>query len=122
MDSHSAQTTHTTMKLTIATNTQAALETDLTVRCLHVVDYTADSRHSSVAIPWAETLVADFVGDMMEKMGHLRVSATAQLRLVDLENIPCRACIVYDIFLSEANDRLHCDLDGETNRPIHSVI
>lgn len=85
----------------LAAETRAALAADLTMRCLLKTKYDRDSRHSQVAIPWAQSRAEKLTRAMLKHVGQQSAGFSIQLNIVELLGIH-KALICYDVFSKNA--------------------
>ncbi len=109
------------MEVKIAPETRAALEANLTLRCLYMAKFHLDSRHSKVVIPWAQSLAERFSSAMLETIGQQTADVSIQLNMIQLLRTRKIALISYDLFLKECDKRVRDEIDRSLKQPVHEI-
>ncbi len=109
------------MEVKIAPETRAALEANLTLRCLYMAKFHLDSRHSKVVIPWAQSLAERFSSAMLEAIGQQTADVSIQLNMIQLLRTRKIALISYDLFLKECDKRVRDEIDRSLKQPVHEI-
>nr|OQO21871.1 hypothetical protein B0A51_13989 [Rachicladosporium sp. CCFEE 5018] len=110
------------MDFRCAPDSRAAIEKDLTVRCLTSVDYDGASRHSRDAISAAGTCVEHFTAAMLKAIGKDGTEFETQLNVVRLASLrKPELFILWEVFLAGCNVDLRSEVTSSTTRPVHEM-
>ena len=108
------------LEVSVTSEARAALAADLAMRFLLKVKYSdRDSRHSKVAIAWAESRTDQLTRAMLEQMGQETAGFTIQLNIVEL--IPRYALVCYDVYLQGCDKDLRSEIDKSLERPVYMI-
>jgi len=102
----------------VAAETRATLAADLTMRCLLKTKYDRDSRHSKVAIAWAQSRAEKLSRAMLEHIGQQTAGFSIQLNIIELLDRH-KALICYDLFLEECEKHVRSEISRSLDRPVY---
>lgn len=112
------------MKVQVYPQTQAALKTDLTLRCLIQTKYRPEkSRRSAVVIPWAQSQAERLSSAIVQDVGQQTTGFSTQLNMIQLIDLRDIVYICYDLFLDECDPALRAEISEnlDMKRPIHMI-
>lgn len=112
------------MEVQISPQTQAALKTDLTLRCLIQTKYHPEkSRRSAVVIPWAQSQAERLSSAVVQDSGQQTAGFSIQLNMIQLLDLRDIVYICYDLFLDECDAGLRAEISEnfDLKRPIHMM-
>ena len=102
------------LEVHVSPQTEAALKTDLTLRCVAQIKYRDDkSRRSAVVIPWAQSAAERLSSAAIQKVGQQTAGFSVQLIMIQMLSLGRTVYICYDLFLDECDPELRAEISGK---------
>ncbi|KAK3372068.1 hypothetical protein B0H63DRAFT_526932 [Podospora didyma] len=110
------------MEVKMAADTRAALDADLTIRCLCDTKYSLESCHSQIVIPWARDLAQAIAGAVLKALGRPETQVDVQMNMVSLTRLRnTTSLFCFDLFLDGCSDHTRAEVASSLQRPIHVI-
>ncbi|KAJ5151730.1 hypothetical protein N7492_010025 [Penicillium capsulatum] len=108
----------------ISPQTQEALKTDRTLRCLIQTKYRPEKpRRSAVVIPWAQSLAEKLSKAIVGDAGQETTGFSVQLNTIQMLDFRDIVYICHDVFLDDCDRGLRAEISENIHlkRPIHMI-
>ncbi|PLB44411.1 hypothetical protein P170DRAFT_440711 [Aspergillus steynii IBT 23096] len=112
------------LEIEVSAQTEAALKTNLTLRCVVRTKYRSEkSPRSAVVIPWAQARVENLTGYAVRKAGQQTAGVSAELIMIHMLGLRNIIDICYDVSLDECDPGLRNEISGKfhAKQPSHLI-